>query len=114
MAILHFPPAEFRAKTDAVAATIGGIEGRARSIGVRTPDGQSYELIAISADKGCLHVSAVVGATHGAEIPLDRISSFSSAIGIEGYGPTPAPERPKPCDPEQLSLLELLRNGGCR
>ena len=95
MAALKFPPAEFSAKTDSVAMAIGGLPGRARRMGVRSPDGHSAEVIALAAAKDCLGVFAILAARGGVEIPIDRMGAFLSAFVLDRYRATPAPDLPK-------------------
>jgi hypothetical protein len=111
---LHMPPAEYRAKSDSQPVMIAGLEGKARKIGIRSPDGRSYEAIAVSASHGCVRLLAVASARGSREVPLDRLAALSSAIDIQWYGPRPDPCPPDPRPPEDIPLLERLQSRtGC-
>lgn len=103
---------EFRAEGDAQPVTIAGLEGKARKIGVRYPDGHAYMVIVVSVARGCFGLVALASAADGRDVPLDRIGALASAIDIQRYGPMPDPCPPQPPDPrapEDIPLLEQLQ-----
>jgi hypothetical protein len=104
---MHMPLFEYRADGDSQPVTIAGLEGKARKIGIKSPDGRSYEAIIVSVSRGCVGLQAVALAANNREVPLDRIGAFTSAIDIQWYGPSP-----DPC-PEDMPLLERLQRPDC-
>jgi hypothetical protein len=107
MMVLHMdmPLVEYRADGDSQPVTIAGLDGKARKIGIRFPDGRSYEAIIVSVSRGCVGLQAVASATNSRHVPLDRIGAFASAIDIQWYGP-----RRDPCPPGDIPLLEWLQS----
>jgi hypothetical protein len=113
---LHMPRAEFRAEGDAQLVTIGGLEGKARKFGIRSPDGHAYMVIIASVARGCFGLVALASAADGRDVPLDRIGALASAIDIQRYGPMPNPCPPQPPDPrapEDIPLLEQSKPPSC-
>jgi hypothetical protein len=101
----QMPPAEFRANSDPEPVSIAGVEGKARKIGIRSPNGRSYEAIILSAFQGCLSLSVIAWARDGVAIPFERIGELASAISIQRYRPAWVPCRPL----EEIPLLEQLQ-----
>jgi hypothetical protein len=85
------------------------LEGRARAIGVKLLGGSPRHVIALSAMKGrCLTLYGVLYAKEGAEIAIDRLASFVSAIRVESYAPVQDPgliAHPPPRPPLEGFLL---------
>ena len=82
-AVLH-------ADADSVAVSIGGLEGRARAITIDDHDGSTRHVIALSAVQGdCLVLYGILHAWNGAEVAIDQIEAFTSAIEVEAYAPIP-------------------------
>jgi hypothetical protein len=78
------------AEAESVAVSIGGLEARARAVDIDYRDGRSHHVIAVSAVKGrCVVVYGILHAWNGAEVALERIEAFASAIEVESYAPKP-------------------------
>jgi hypothetical protein len=107
MMVRQMPPAEFRANSDPVPVTIAGLEGKARKIGIRCPNGRSDEAIILSAFQGCLSLSVIAWARDGVAIPFERIGELASAISIQRYRPAWVPCRPLKV--KEIPLLEQLQ-----
>src|SRR5258705_1904980 len=102
--------AEFVAQSDAVSASLGELEGRARVIGVKYGDGRSDELVALAVAKGCFSLFGVLYANDHAKIAIDRVDAFVRAIGVEWYRPPPDSMRsPRFIPPEDLPLGDAFR-----
>jgi len=116
LSALHMPlaelPAEVRADGGSQPVTIAGLRGRARKIGIRSPDGRAYETIVVAVARGCVGLVAIASAANSRDLSLDRIGALASAIDIQRYGPMPDPCPPQPPDPrapEDIPLLEQLQ-----
>ncbi len=88
--------AEFFAVSEAVSVSLVELTGRARVINVKYGDGRSDKFIALAVVKGCFSLFGILFAKDGAQVGIDGVEAFASAIGVEFYKPPSNPYVNKP------------------
>jgi hypothetical protein len=91
--------ADFHPEGDAAPAAMGTLRGRGRVIAVRDPNGRISHVISLAVAEGCVELFGVLSTKDGAELSLDRLGAFTSAIDVNWYQPASDPPPPPPKGP---------------
>jgi hypothetical protein len=103
--------ADFRSTTKSISVTIDGLEGFARAISIQDTSKRfkdlngRYHVIALALAKDCLSLFGILSAKDAADIPIDRVQIFGTALRVELY--TAEPPTAPAAAPKQDELLLL-------